>query len=118
MGSLRRLCGEEFALIASNASLEQITAALGDLLRAIETTPFVTLGGAIRITMSAGIAIRNPFEPFERLYAEADEVLYRAKRSGRNRIELSPRVQEAPTPKRFHEPAASDEDRKERQTKN
>lgn len=88
-GLVRRLGGEEFAGISSNAALEQILPALGELLRAI-----VMPGGVVRITMSAGIAIREPFDPFERLYAEADEALYRAKRSGRNRIELSARAQE------------------------
>lgn len=94
-GLVGRLGGEEFALISSHASLEQIIPALRDLLRAIETTPFVTPGGAVRITMSAGVAIRNQSEPFERLYSEADEALYLAKRSGRNRIELSARAREA-----------------------
>ena len=31
----------------------------------IETTPFVTPGGAFGITMSAGVAIRDPSEPFD-----------------------------------------------------
>jgi diguanylate cyclase (GGDEF)-like protein len=117
-GLVGRLGGEEFALIASNAALEQILPALGDLLRAIETTPFVTPGGVVRITMSAGIAIRDPFEPFEWLYAEVDEALYQAKRSGRNRIHLSARARESLTSEWFQAPAASDEDRKERQRKN
>jgi diguanylate cyclase (GGDEF)-like protein len=97
-GLVGRLGGEEFARISSNAALEQIIPALGDLLGAIETTPFVTPGGVVRITMSAGIAIRDPYEPFERLYAEADEALYRAKRSGRNRIQLSARAREVLPP--------------------
>jgi diguanylate cyclase (GGDEF)-like protein len=91
-GLVGRLGGEEFALISTNASLAQIVPALGDLLRAIETTPFVTPGGVVQITLSAGVAIRDPSEPFERLYAEADEALYLAKRSGRNRIKLSARA--------------------------
>ena len=94
-GLVGRLGGEEFALISSNASPEQIIPALRDLLHAIETTPFVTPGGAFGITMSAGVAIRDPSEPFDRLYSEADEALYLAKRSGRNRIELSARAKEA-----------------------
>jgi diguanylate cyclase (GGDEF)-like protein len=94
-GLVGRLGGEEFALISSNVSLEQIILALRELLRAIETTPFVTPGGAVRITMSAGVAIRHSSEPFERLYSEADEALYLAKRSGRNRIELSAQARQA-----------------------
>jgi diguanylate cyclase (GGDEF)-like protein len=52
-GLVGRLGGEEFALISSNASIKQIIPTLRDLLQAIETTPFVTPGGAVRITMSA-----------------------------------------------------------------
>ncbi len=99
-GLVGRLGGEEFALISSNASLEQIIPALHDLLLVIETTPFVTPGGAVRITLSAGIAIRHSSEPFERLYSEADEALYLAKRSGRNRIELPARTKVALPPGR------------------
>ena len=94
-GLVGRLGGEEFALISSNASPEQIIPALRNLLRAIETTPFVTPAGAFGITMSAGVAIRDPSEPFDRLYSDADEALYLAKRSGRNRIELSARAKAA-----------------------
>ena len=97
-GLVGRLGGEEFALISSTSSPEQIIPALRDLVRAIEMTPFVISGGAVRITMSAGVAIRGQFEPFERLYSEADEALYLAKRSGRNRIELSARAREALPP--------------------
>jgi diguanylate cyclase (GGDEF)-like protein len=97
-GLVGRLGGEEFALISSDASLEQIMSALRELLRAIDATPFVTPGGAVQITMAAGIAIRHSSEPFERLYSEADEALYLAKRSGRNRIELSARAKEALPP--------------------
>ena len=52
-GLVGRLGGEEFALISSNASPEQIIPALRNLLRATETTPFVTPAGAFGITMSA-----------------------------------------------------------------
>jgi PleD family two-component response regulator len=47
------------------------------------------------MTLLAGVAIRDQSEPFERLYSEADEALYLAKRSGRNWMELSARAKEA-----------------------
>jgi diguanylate cyclase (GGDEF)-like protein len=91
-GLVGRLGGEEFALISTNVSLGQVIPALRKLMRAIEATPFVTPGGLVQITMSAGVAIRDPSEPFERLYSEADEALYLAKRSGRNQVRLSARA--------------------------
>jgi len=44
--------------------------------------------------MSAGIAVRDPAETFETLYADADEALSKAKRLGRNQIRLSSRTKE------------------------
>lgn len=45
----------------------------------------------IHITASFGVVVRQPEqpEPLETLYACADEALYRAKGSGRNRVELA-----------------------------
>lgn len=93
-GLVGRLGGEEFALISANATLEQIIPSLDNLLRVIETTPFVTPGGIVKITMSAGVGVRQPSEPFDWLYAEADEALYLAKRSGRNCLRLSSRARD------------------------
>ncbi len=100
-GPVARLGGEEFALISVNAPLGQIIPALAELLRVVETTPFVTPGGVVQITMSSGVAIREPSDAFERLYSEADEALYLAKRSGRNRIKLSARARGALPPEKI-----------------
>ena len=46
-------------------------------------------GPAVRVTVSAGLAVADP-EPAvsaDRLYGQADQALYEAKRSGRNRVE-------------------------------
>jgi PleD family two-component response regulator len=77
--------------LSSKASIEQIIPALHDLLQAIETTPFVTPGGAVRITMSAGVAIRA----VRAALLGGRRGLYVAKRSGRNRIELSAQARDA-----------------------
>lgn len=88
-GLVGRLGGEEFAVISSVVSVEQIIPALRKALHAIAATPIVISGGTIWVTLSAGVAVRYQSEPFEKLYSDADEALYRAKRAGRNRIELS-----------------------------
>jgi diguanylate cyclase (GGDEF)-like protein len=89
LGLVGRLGGEEFALICSDVSIERVIVAVGDLLNKLQSTPVVAMGNSVRVTMSAGIALRIPSEPFDKLYSDADEALYRAKRAGRNRIELS-----------------------------
>ncbi len=93
-GLVGRLGGEEFALISSHTPVERVVAAIGDLLRALERTPIITPAGAVQVTMSAGIAVRDPAETFETLYADADEALSKAKRLGRNQIRLSSRTKE------------------------
>ena len=39
-----------------------------------------------KITISAGISTHNPHESIEELYKSADEKLYKAKDSGRNKV--------------------------------
>lgn len=41
------------------------------------------------MTISVGIAECNPEEDFEAAYKQADEVLYEAKKAGRNRVVIS-----------------------------
>jgi diguanylate cyclase (GGDEF)-like protein len=88
-GLVGHMRGEEFALISSSTSVEQIVRAVGDLLRAVERTPIITPGGAVQVTMSAGIAVRGPSDTFEMLYGDADRALFDAKRMGRSRIKLA-----------------------------
>jgi diguanylate cyclase (GGDEF)-like protein len=95
-GMIGRLGGEEFALIAPNTSREQIVAALRVLGRIVETTPIDTSGATVQVTLSAGVAVNDPSEPFDQTYAAADKALYWAKRSGRNRVEVFGRVKSAP----------------------
>jgi diguanylate cyclase (GGDEF)-like protein len=46
-------------------------------------------GIVVPITVSVGIAVRDPREPLDSLIRRADEALYRAKAGGRNRVELA-----------------------------
>jgi diguanylate cyclase (GGDEF)-like protein len=80
-----RFGGEEFALITleSNAVHHE---ALAERIRAeIERTAVAEIGGAA-ITVSAGVAVREPFETPDSLITRADRALYRAKAAGRNRV--------------------------------
>ena len=42
------------------------------------------------MTISAGVAAREPDRSFDDLYSEADRALYAAKLSGRNQVHFSP----------------------------
>lgn len=43
----------------------------------------------LEVTVSIGVAVRNQYEPLDDLIVRADEALYRAKKSGRNQVELA-----------------------------
>jgi len=67
------------------------------LRSAIETTPLHCGKGTIRVTASFGVAAFDPAslsggtyaESLQRVIRQADEALYRAKRSGKNRVEFA-----------------------------
>ena len=90
LGFLGRIGGEEFALVGSDVDLHALVERLGAFRRRIATTPIVVTGGAVTITVSAGVALRRPGGSFADLYAEADRALYDAKTRGRNRVCFGP----------------------------
>jgi two-component system, cell cycle response regulator len=86
-----RYGGEEFLVVVVGAD-SSITLGLAERMReAIESKPFVTESGAIAVTASFGAAVSltpAATDP-SLLVRRADEALYRAKRNGRNRSEIS-----------------------------
>lgn len=92
-GNVARIGGEEFALLSAGAPLERLANQLIAFCERIGSTPIVANGLSLRVTISAGVAVREPGRSFEELYAEADRALYAAKLSGRNRIHFAPAVE-------------------------
>ncbi|MBL0849112.1 MAG: GGDEF domain-containing protein [Candidatus Liberibacter ctenarytainae] len=82
-----RLGGEEFAAAALGSS-EKEAAILADNLRSVvENSPInLPSGQTICITISAGVAERCHKEPVSTIVYRADQALYMAKKSGRNRV--------------------------------
>ena len=86
---LARYGGEEFIAMLPDATGSQALL-LGERLRKmIEQRPFVTEdGGTIRVTISVGVAqSRAPYDKKD-LISQADQALYGAKDSGRNKVVL------------------------------
>jgi diguanylate cyclase (GGDEF)-like protein len=95
-----RFGGDEFALVLSEASINDGERVAARVLQAVRGAP-VAIGKAVNetVTLSIGVAAATPGPGgrdykvlAERLMSEADAALYRAKSAGRNRISVSPNV--------------------------
>jgi diguanylate cyclase (GGDEF)-like protein len=81
-----RIGGEEFAVLAPHTSIVQGRAAAERLRLAIESAPLLSEERPIAITVSFGVAALRPEDDGASLAKRADEALYLAKRTGRNRV--------------------------------
>jgi diguanylate cyclase (GGDEF)-like protein len=95
-----RFGGDEFALVLSQAAITDGEKVAARVLHAVRNTP-IPIGkqASETVTLSIGVASATPGPGMrdykvlaERLIAEADAALYRAKSAGRNRIATSPNM--------------------------
>ena len=85
-----RFGGEEFVALLPDTSTARAKLAAEELRIACALKQMDWDGKQARITMSVGIAAAaHPQSDLARLITHADTALYRAKRSGRNRVEAS-----------------------------
>jgi diguanylate cyclase (GGDEF)-like protein len=93
-----RYGGEEFAAILPNATIDEACSAAQRIAQATRELQFTRRGQTVGITLSGGLACsdRYPRQSLTSasLLATADEALYRAKQSGRDRIECSAEIGE------------------------
>jgi two-component system, cell cycle response regulator len=83
---LGRYGGEEFCAILPETSLEGAVR-IGEQLRGlVESHAFVVEGEQIKVTISVGIAELKKGMDMKAFYKSADEMLYEAKRTGRNKV--------------------------------
>ncbi len=90
---LARYGGEEFVLVAPTCTVEDLEAAAERLRTDVEQLSIEVGGHVVGVTVSVGGACATDVENAEdadRLIQKADGYLYRAKRRGRNRTEVSP----------------------------
>ena len=92
-GVVARVGGEEFALLSSRVSAESLATKLIAFRDRVRSAPIPIKGSIVRVTISAGVALRGKDDTFDQLFSEADRALYAAKTSGRNRIHFSPSLQ-------------------------
>jgi two-component system, cell cycle response regulator len=82
-----RMGGEEFAIVMPDTSLQRAVEAAEKLRAMFEDRRFEYGGQEIHLTSSFGVVTAtSPIEQPELLLLRADELLYRSKREGRNRV--------------------------------
>jgi len=88
-----RMGGEEFAIWLPGTPLEEGVAAAERVRRSIETRPWEWKGAVWPLTVSCGVAaLPDDAQDVDNLLMLADKALYRAKQTGRNRVEKASAV--------------------------
>ncbi|WP_231940721.1 diguanylate cyclase [Acidovorax sp. RAC01] len=87
---LARWGGEEFVLMLTDTTVEKATDLLERVRQGVAGLDMPHPGGVFRVTMSAGLAQHRAGDGVERTLERADQALYTAKASGRNRVVVAP----------------------------
>ncbi len=84
---LVRYGGEEFIIYLPHTTLKDALKLAERIRKGIEDMVIETGDGKkVKVTISLGVAEREPGETLEQVIKKADEALYRAKKQGRNRV--------------------------------
>lgn len=86
-GIVGRYGGEEFIVSLPTMSEEEARETAENVRKAVENHSFGTPEQPIACTLSLGLALFSPEDTADSLVRKADAALYRAKNSGRNRVE-------------------------------
>ena len=84
-----RIGGEEFVVLLPDTNLDDATKVAERIRIGIEDLQLPTHQGILRVTISAGVALRSQHETYAELFDRADAALYASKRLGRNRVSLA-----------------------------
>ncbi len=84
--TVARFGGEEFVLVLPETPKEKAAVLCEKLRAAVEHYTWSEIHPQLRVTLSFGISDNLRLGNYEKMLAEADEKLYEAKNSGRNRV--------------------------------
>ena len=85
-----RIGGEEFGVFLPGATPDQAEKVAERIRQSVSDAKFLPAGAAHHLSVSVGGAIFDRPLPFNELFRFADQQLYRAKRTGRDRVALAP----------------------------
>ncbi|WP_087017763.1 diguanylate cyclase [Thaumasiovibrio subtropicus] len=89
IGHCGRFGGEEFVAFSPNVSQQQALDLAESLRRSIASHPVISGTDTIPVTISIGLALHSPaIESCDDWLKKADEALYHAKETGRNRVTM------------------------------
>lgn len=95
MDLVARYGGEEFIALLSNMTCDGVCQVADRLLASVGAIPVEADGRQVSVTLSIGIAMFNPeFNSLDEFIEQADQSLYQAKQSGRNRWAVLQRAHE------------------------
>jgi len=86
LGTVARWGGEEFAVLFENLALDEARACCERLREAVERLDCSAFAPGWKMSISGGVVERTGLAYYEKLVSRADDLLYAAKREGRNRI--------------------------------
>ncbi|MGP1718329.1 MAG: diguanylate cyclase [Methylophilus sp.] len=81
-----RMGGEEFVVILPNTSLNEAVTTMSRLQRALTKEYFLGNNQKLLITFSAGVALFQTEDDVSSILLRADQAMYLAKKSGKNRV--------------------------------
>lgn len=81
-----RMGGEEFVVILPNTNLEEAVTTMSRLQRALTKEYFLGNNQKLLITFSAGVALFQEEDDVTSILLRADQAMYLAKKSGKNRV--------------------------------
>ncbi|QBJ79294.1 GGDEF domain-containing protein [Aquitalea sp. USM4] len=87
--ALGRLGGEEFAVLLPDTPIEAAWLVAERLRLHAQQRPVSSRFGECRYSISIGVAVWQGGESFDQLCRRADQALYQAKNTGRNRVQIS-----------------------------
>jgi diguanylate cyclase (GGDEF)-like protein len=82
-----RVGGEEFVCILAGSDLAGSRTFCERMRLAIQGHEWAEIAPGLQVTASLGVVVWNGEESYSRMASRADELLYRAKTAGRNRVE-------------------------------
>lgn len=83
-----RIGGEEFAILAVNMDEDSVLPFFNKIRTSIEAEVIEHTGRSVSVTASFGIS-RGRYPNLDRMLKTADDMLYKAKLNGRNRVEIA-----------------------------